>query len=337
MNISPKVSVIVPVYNAGKKLHNCLNALQNQTLRDMEFIIVLDCPTDGSDSVVMQYAAHDERFVVIRNEENLHIGESRNRGMSVAKGEYIGFSDHDDDCELDMFEKLYTAAKQADADVCNSDLLFRYEDHDEVYPFPSDFDAGLAASAIVECKPLQKGIPSYRNIKSIWLHLFKAEFLRRNQIRYVDTRRVSMEDIFFCAEVYMSHPRVATVHEPLYHWWQDANSTSHKYSYANQQMVINYSESLYRAVMHRGWYPRLLPELTESSVRRLYTSFFVEWKHCRAGIVGRFRQRLAASAALCEFFSHVHWGTLKRLPLTKLLFYYGVMKPALSHPSKYNS
>ena len=108
---TPLVSIILPVYNAGEYLRPCLDTLINQTLRNIEIICVLDCPTDGSDKVVEEYAEKDHRIVVIRNEQNLHIGESRNAGIRAAKGEYIGFSDHDDPHELDMYEKLYIATE----------------------------------------------------------------------------------------------------------------------------------------------------------------------------------------------------------------------------------
>ena len=84
-----KVSVIVPVYNAGVHLKKCLGSLSSQTLKEMEIILVLDCPTDGSDKVAEEFAQRDSRFRILRNSENLHIGNSRNEGLKVAKGETV--------------------------------------------------------------------------------------------------------------------------------------------------------------------------------------------------------------------------------------------------------
>lgn len=95
MNL-PKVSIIVPVYNAGCYFDKCLDSLINQTLKEIEIILVLDCPTDGSDKVAESYSSSDNRIKLIYNEENLHTGLSRNRGMAIARGKYIGFHDHDD-------------------------------------------------------------------------------------------------------------------------------------------------------------------------------------------------------------------------------------------------
>ena len=90
--MTPKVSIIVPIYNAGKFLEKCLDTLVNQTLKDIEIILVLDCPTDGSDRIAREYAEKDPRIRLIVNEQNLNIGLSRNEGLKIARGEYIGFS-----------------------------------------------------------------------------------------------------------------------------------------------------------------------------------------------------------------------------------------------------
>ena len=72
--MTPKVSIIVPIYNAGKFLEKCLDTLVNQTLKDIEIILVLDCPTDGSDRIAREYAEKDPRIRLIVNEQNLNIG-----------------------------------------------------------------------------------------------------------------------------------------------------------------------------------------------------------------------------------------------------------------------
>ena len=75
---TPKISVIIPVYNAGIYLPERIESILNQTLKDIEIIIVLDCPTDGSDKVAESYSRKDERIKLIYNPANLHIGLSRN-------------------------------------------------------------------------------------------------------------------------------------------------------------------------------------------------------------------------------------------------------------------
>ena len=76
----PKVSIIIPVYNAGEYLARCLESVVSQTLKDIEIVLVLDNPTDGSDLVAEEYSQKDSRIKIIKNEKNLHIGFSRNKG-----------------------------------------------------------------------------------------------------------------------------------------------------------------------------------------------------------------------------------------------------------------
>ena len=120
---TPKVSIIVPVYNAGSYFSKLLDSLTGQTLKEIEIILVLDCPTDGSDRVAEEYAARDGRIVLVRNRENLHVGFSRNEGLKIARGEYIGFCDHDDWVEPEMFEKMYHQGKETGAEVVVADYF----------------------------------------------------------------------------------------------------------------------------------------------------------------------------------------------------------------------
>ncbi|MDR0968825.1 MAG: glycosyltransferase [Holosporaceae bacterium] len=123
--MTPKVSVIVPIYNVEKFLADCLNSVVNQTLKDIEIICVNDGSTDGSRKILEEFAAKDGRFVVI-DQENKGQGAARNLGLDIAKGEYIGFVDGDDWIELDFFEKLYNAAKKYNADMICGEIIRRY-------------------------------------------------------------------------------------------------------------------------------------------------------------------------------------------------------------------
>ena len=114
---SVKVSVIVPVYNQQAYLTQCLESLQNQTLREIEILCVNDGSTDESWSLMQAFAARDSRFVLL-NQPNQGTGRARNAALARARGEYVGFVDGDDFVDADYFEKLYQKAKEDRADVC---------------------------------------------------------------------------------------------------------------------------------------------------------------------------------------------------------------------------
>ncbi len=101
----PKVSVIIPVYNAEVYLRECLDSVINQTLREIEVICIDDGSTDSSLSILKEYAQKDPRVSVLQ-QENLHAGVARNAGIAVAQGEYIHFLDSDDWVDTDTYEKL---------------------------------------------------------------------------------------------------------------------------------------------------------------------------------------------------------------------------------------
>lgn len=97
MNEPPKISVLMSVYNTDKKfLSKAIESVLNQTFSDFEFVIVLDCPTDGSDLIVETYASNDDRIKIIRNIVNLGLTKSLNKGLKKCKGKYIARMDADD-------------------------------------------------------------------------------------------------------------------------------------------------------------------------------------------------------------------------------------------------
>lgn len=114
-----KVSVIVPIYNAEKYLKQCLDSIVNQTLRDIEIILIDDGSVDGSAEICRSYLS-DSR-VSYYHKENEGLAAARDDGMLRASGEYIGFIDSDDWIEPDMYEKMYNAGKTNNSDIvfCN--------------------------------------------------------------------------------------------------------------------------------------------------------------------------------------------------------------------------
>ena len=117
-----KISVIIPVYNVEKYLKKCLDSICNQTLQDIEIICVDDGSSDSSLEILRQYEAKDSRVKVL-TQSNQKQGAARNNGISIAKGEYLGFIDSDDWIDLDYYEQLYNSAKTFDCDIAIADYI----------------------------------------------------------------------------------------------------------------------------------------------------------------------------------------------------------------------
>lgn len=125
-----KVSVIIPVYNMEKYLKKCLDTVVNQTLQEIEIIIIDDGSLDESPKIIQEYADEFKDKVISLRKENGGQGIARNIAISMSKGEYIGFVDADDYIDLDMYENLYNHAKENDLDYVECDYKFLKEDDD---------------------------------------------------------------------------------------------------------------------------------------------------------------------------------------------------------------
>jgi|GEM_PF-435232 len=124
----PKLSIIVPVYNSSKYLYKCINSLLNQTLDNIEIILIDDCSIDNSFNIISNYQKlYPERIKVLRNHQNKGAGYSRNKGLLMATGEYIGFIDSDDYIEPNMYEKMYVTAINNNDDIVVTNMDLKYK------------------------------------------------------------------------------------------------------------------------------------------------------------------------------------------------------------------
>lgn len=122
-----KVSVIVPVYNVGNYLANCIKSVLGQTLKDIELILVNDGSTDNSKTIIEEYSCRYPNIRTI-HKQNEGVTISRNEGLAIANGEYILFLDGDDYLEGNALEIMYTKAKETNSDWIVGDFIVRFPD-----------------------------------------------------------------------------------------------------------------------------------------------------------------------------------------------------------------
>ncbi len=128
-NSSDLISVIVPIYNKEKYLFRCLNSILNQTYTNLEIILINDCSTDNSLNICLNYQKKDDRIKIVNNKTNLGVSASRNIGLDIATGNYIGFIDADDYVEKNMYEILLCNIKQYNFDFMQCGI---YIDNKEI-------------------------------------------------------------------------------------------------------------------------------------------------------------------------------------------------------------
>lgn len=118
MNCSnPRVSVIIPVFNVEKYIARCLDSVVNQTLRDIEIIVVNDATPDNSMEIVREYATKDDRIIIIENEHNRGLMATRRVGYMASTGDYLTFVDSDDWLPENAVEVLYNKAIETEVDL----------------------------------------------------------------------------------------------------------------------------------------------------------------------------------------------------------------------------
>lgn len=127
-----KISVIVPVYNGEKFIETCIKDILNQTLKDIELILINDGSEDNTLDICQKYAEYDNRITLI-NQENKGVSAARNKGINKAVGKYICFIDSDDRIKIDYLENLYDIAEKKDVKIVCCDI----ECVDKNYKFKS--------------------------------------------------------------------------------------------------------------------------------------------------------------------------------------------------------
>lgn len=210
----PKVSVILPVYNAEKYLRQCLDSIVCQTLQDIEIICVDDGSSDASLEILREYGEKDSRVKVVP-QKNGGAGAARNNGLRIATGEYLSFLDSDDFFEPNMLEEAYNAAEQYTADF----VVFN-SNH-----YHMDKDAFVEVSWALRKKDIPPYMPfSYRQLTDnvfktfvgwAWDKLYRRSFVQEHNIWFQEQR--TSNDMLFVFTALLVAKRIAIVDKVLAH------------------------------------------------------------------------------------------------------------------------
>lgn len=230
----PKVSVIVPIYNVEKYLDRCMQSVLNQTLKDIEIIMVDDGSPDNCPSMCDEYARKDNRIKVI-HKKNGGLGFARNSGLEIATGEYVAFIDSDDFIDTSMYETLYNTAKTHGLDTCfcgfnyykNGKVTSRREvtelkffrGKSEVKEFLLDM-VGPAPSYPHEVKYLM----------CVWKAIYSMSVINEYNLRFDSEKELASEDILFHAIYLPRCQNIGFIPGCFYYYCENASSISHTYS-----------------------------------------------------------------------------------------------------------
>ena len=247
----PLVSIIVPVYNAGELLRPCLSSLTSQTLKEIEILLVTDCPTDGSDKVCEEFAAKDSRIKIIRNDHNLHIGESRNHGLKIARGEYVGFSDDDDYQEPYMYEHLYRKAKANDYDMVVSMDTHVEQGRAFTMDIPKEADVNPRDYLLRDLLSEGAERHDFPLCTNIHPHLYKRSIIEQNSLVFGDTRKITAEDRLWNIQFFLKSRNIGILREQLYYHRNNPNSEGLRKGsgYRTEEKILAYLMGIYHLLI----------------------------------------------------------------------------------------
>lgn len=214
--MTPKISIVMPVYNVEKYLRECLDSVRAQTFTDWECICVDDGSSDASPAILDEYAAKDSRFKVIKR-EHTNAGACRNAGMDQAKGEFLQFLDSDDVFSPQMLLFLHGAIAQSAADMSSCDAV-KFQTEQQI--------PNISYSRCAEVRTFEepvKHIDTFRYwIGRPWDKMFRRAFIDGLNIRFQEIR--STNDEFFIDIAVASAQLVAHVGKALIAYRQHSSS-----------------------------------------------------------------------------------------------------------------
>lgn len=233
MNV-PKISIIVPIYNVEKYIHRCLDSLLNQTLKDIEIILVDDGSPDSCPQICDAFATQDERVKVI-HKKNEGLGFARNSGLTVAQGKFIAFVDSDDFVKYDMFEKLYNEANQQQLDVLFCNFLRFNSKHQskEVREVNQDFFLTTKDDIFEFLLDMIGTVPECADDRkysmSVWHGIYSNEIFKTFNISFPSERNMISEDVIFHINYLSKCNRIGYTKECYYYYCENEGSLSSSY------------------------------------------------------------------------------------------------------------
>lgn len=219
VNFVCKVSILIPIYNVEKYLHQCLDSVVNQTLKDIEIICINDGSTDHSLDIINEFASKDSRIKVI-DKKNTGYGHSMNQGLKLAQGEYIGIVESDDFAELNMFETLYNKAKSFNAEIIKSNWFKKVGEITRI----------IKMSNVI----YEKFFSPFENYNvflhqiAIWSAIYKRDFLLKNNIYFNETPGASYQDVSFFFKTMVCVQKIMYIEEAFLHYRMDNPNSSVK-------------------------------------------------------------------------------------------------------------
>lgn len=253
----PKVSVIVPFYNVEGYIEKCLETLVNQTLKDIEIILVNDGSKDRSIDIVKKFLKQYPEKIVYLEKENGGLSDARNFAIPYAKGEYIAFLDSDDYVEKDMYQLMYDIAQKEKSDMVECDFFWNYPDKVKT-------DVGEKYEGTAEA------LTKIRVVA--WNKLIKREILEKSKVQFPKGYRY--EDVEFTYKLIPYLEKVSFCKTPMVHYIQRIGSITNIQNKRNAE-IFDVMEHVIEYYKKNNMYTEYYKELEYVYVRYAFCSSFL--------------------------------------------------------------
>lgn len=249
-----KVTVIVPIYNVEKYLSKCLDSLLEQTLEEIQILLVNDGSTDNSKKIALEYVKNNADKVQYLEKENGGLSDARNFAFPYIKGEYTAFLDSDDYVENNMYEKMYQKAKQEDSDMVECDFYWEYPQKQKL-----------------DTKPIYQGKKQMLVEARVvaWNKLIRTSLLQETGALFPKGYRYEDVEFFYRLIPYIE--KVSFVKEPMVHYIQRENSISNSQNERTKEIfdVLDHVVAYYK---EKGFWEEYQTELEYVYTRYLLCS-----------------------------------------------------------------
>lgn len=253
----PKVSVIVPVYNVEKYIRKCLETLMEQTMQEIEIIIVNDGTKDNSMNIVREFVEKYPEKIVVLEKKNGGLSDARNYAIPYAKGEYIAFLDSDDYVEKTIYEEMYEIAKKENSDMVECDFYWEY---------PNKIKKDVGEKYHNKKEMLEK-------VRVVaWNKLIKREILEKTQITFPVGYRY--EDVEFTYKLIPYLKKVSFLKKPCVHYVQREGSISNSQNERTKE-IFEILEHVIEFYKEKGFYEEYQEQLEYVYARFLFCSSFL--------------------------------------------------------------
>ena len=220
---NPKVSVIVPVYKVDKYLTQCLNSIVNQTMEELEIIIVDEGDHDRCREIIDFFEKNDPR-IVAPHQKNGGYGASCNLGIEMARGEYLAIVESDDYIEPEMYEEMYEYAKALGADVVKTPYSETFSNGEKR---DCNYRKWVSASCPQNiCFSVREFSALLSVHASLWSGIYKTSYMHQKNISFITAKGGAYVDVGFRIDTLINTDKVAWLDKPFYNYRIDSEGST---------------------------------------------------------------------------------------------------------------